>query len=298
MKKTKTNLMINLQLFAEGAGAGAGGSEGSGANGEVAAFQGTGVNAQAAAEQTMDVNVDRNAEFEKLIKGEYKEQFDARMQDTIKQRLKGTKETVEKYNSLAPTLELLSQRYGVDVGNIEALNKAIEEDNSFYEDEALRLGIPVDELKKMRKMERENEMLRRERDVRNAEEHAARERAQKYSKWVAEEAEAKKVYPNLSLDEEAKNPKFFNLINAGIDVKTAFEVVHRDEMIPTAMQFASERATQKVANSIRANGARPVENGNASQSATVSKTDPSKLSSSEFEEIRRRVRAGEKITFG
>lgn len=298
MKKTKTNLMINLQLFAEGAGAGAGGSEGSGANGEVAAFQGTGVNAQAAAEQTMDVNVDRNAEFEKLIKGEYKEQFDARMQDTIKQRLKGTKETVEKYNSLAPTLELLSQRYGVDVGNIEALNKAIEEDNSFYEDEALRLGIPVEELKKMRKMERENEMLRKERDERNAEEHAARERAQKYSKWVAEEAEAKKVYPNLSLDEEAKNPKFFNLINAGIDVKTAFEVVHRDEMIPTAMQFASERATQKVANSIRANGARPVENGNASQSATVSKTDPSKLSSSEFEEIRRRVRAGEKITFG
>lgn len=298
MKKTKTNLMINLQLFAEGAGAGAGGSEGSGANGEVAAFQGTGVNAQAAAEQTMDVNVDRNAEFEKLIKGEYKEQFDARMQDTIKQRLKGTKETVEKYNSLAPTLELLSQRYGVDVGNIEALNKAIEEDNSFYEDEALRLGIPVDELKKMRKMERENEMLRKERDERKAEEHAARERAQKYSKWVAEEAEAKKVYPNLSLDEEAKNQKFFNLINAGVDVKTAFEVVHRDEMIPTAMQFASERATQKVANSIRANGARPVENGNASQSATVSKTDPSKLSSSEFEEIRRRVRAGEKITFG
>lgn len=298
MKKTKTNLMINLQLFAEGAGAGAGGSEGSGANGEVAAFQGTGVNAQAAAEQTMDVNVDRNAEFEKLIKGEYKEQFDARMQDTIKQRLKGTKETVDKYNSLAPTLELLSQRYGVDVGNIEALNKAIEEDNSFYEDEALRLGIPVDELKKMRKMERENEMLRKERDERKAVEHAARERAQKYSKWVAEEAEAKKVYPNLSLDEEAKNPKFFNLINAGVDVKTAFEVVHRDEMIPTAMQFASERATQKVANSIRANGARPVENGNASQSATVSKTDPSKLSSSEFEEIRRRVRAGEKITFG
>lgn len=298
MKKTKTNLMINLQLFAEGAGADAGGSEGSGANGEVAAFQSTGVNAQAAAEQTMEVNVDRNAEFEKLIKGEYKEQFDARMQDTIKQRLKGTKETVEKYNSLAPTLELLSQRYGVDVGNIEALNKAIEEDNSFYEDEALRLGIPVDELKKMRKMERENEMLRKERDERKAEEHAARERAQKYSKWVAEEADAKKVYPNLSLDEEAKNPKFFNLINAGVDVKTAFEVVHRDEMIPTAMQFASERATQKVANSIRANGARPVENGNASQSATVSKTDPSKLSSSEFEEIRRRVRAGEKITFG
>lgn len=298
MKKTKTNLMINLQLFAEGAGAGAGGSEGSGANGEVAAFQGSGVNAQAAAEQMMDVNVDRNAEFEKLIKGEYKEQFDARMQDTIKQRLKGTKETVEKYNSLAPTLELLSQRYGVDVGNIEALNKAIEEDNSFYEDEALRLGIPVEELKKMRKMERENEMLRKERDERKAEEHAARERAQKYSKWVAEESEAKKVYPNLSLDEEAKNPKFFNLINAGVDVKTAFEVVHRDEMIPTAMQFASERATQKVANSIRANGARPVENGNASQSATVSKTDPSKLSSSEFEEIRRRVRAGEKITFG
>ena len=43
-----------------------------------------------------------------------------------------------------------------------ALTKAIEEDDSFFEDEALERGIPVEQLKEIRKMERENADLKRQ----------------------------------------------------------------------------------------------------------------------------------------
>ncbi len=130
-------MFLNLQLFAEGAGGGDGGTGAEGA---------TGVNATAAVSQTGETAApaaevispeDRNAKFEALIKGEYKDLFDAKMQDTIQKRLKGTKDTVDKYNALAPTLEMLSKKYGVEASDIEALNKAIQEDDTYYEEEAL-----------------------------------------------------------------------------------------------------------------------------------------------------------------
>lgn len=307
---------LNLQLFAEGAGAGDGGTVGgSGETGEAAVPQVKGVKSNPLAgvkygiqqgddsAQTADVQEeqaetavvpDRKAEFEKLIKGEYKDLYDAKMQDTIKQRLKSTKETVDKYTSLAPTLELLSKKYGVDANDVEALNKAIEEDNAFYEDEAMKMGIPVEELKRVRKMERENAELRRERDERQANE----DRAKIYAQWVEQEQAAKAIYPSLSLEVEAQNPQFLGLLRAGIDVRTAFEVIHKDELIPAAMQYTAKTVEQKLANKIRANGARPTENGNSSQSAAVIKSDVSQLSKSDMAEIKRRVAAGERISFG
>lgn len=235
--------------------------------------------------------VDRNAEFEKLIKGEYKDLYDARMQDTIQRRLKGSKETVDKYNALSPTLELLAKKYGVDANNIEALNKAIEEDDSYYEEEALEKGITVEQLKEYKKMEKENAELRRQ-----MQEKTARENGQKlYAQWMEQANEAKKVYPSFDLRAEMNNPKFVELLKANIDVRTAFEVLHKDDIIPAAMQYTAKTVEQKIANKIIANGSRPAENGSSSQSATVVKSDPSKYTKADRAEIMRRVLAGEKI---
>ena len=91
---------------------------------------------------------------------------------TVKNRLKGQKETVEKYNALAPTLETLAKKYGVDASDINALNKAIEEDDAYYEEEALEKGVTVEQLKQFKKMERENAELKKLRDEKNAKEAA------------------------------------------------------------------------------------------------------------------------------
>ena len=299
--------MLNLQLFAEGAGDG-GTAEGQGVTAAAALPQTKadknplanvqyGIqeeSAPAAEVQTKTVaQPDRNAEFEKLIKGEYKDLYDAKMQDTIQKRLKGTKETVDKFNALTPTLELLAKKYGVDASDIEGLNKAIGEDDSYYEQEALEKGMTVQQLKEVKKMERENAELKAQ-----MEEAQRQENGKKlYAAWMQQADEAKKVYPSFDLRAEMNNPKFVDLLRSNIDVRTAYEVLHKDEIIPAAMQFTAQTVESKLAKSIASNGARPSENGMSSQSAAVVKSDVSQLSKADRAEIIRRVQRGEKIRF-
>ena len=297
--------MLNLQLFAEGASAGGGDggtAEGAGVTAPVAGVQKAGKNPLANVkygiqEESAPVAEvtppDRNAKFEELIKGEYKDLYDARVQETIQKRLKSSKETVDKYNALAPTLELMASKYGVDASDIEALKKAIEEDDSYYEQEALDKGMTVKQLKDVKRMERENAELKAQ-----MEEAQRQENGKKlYAQWMNQADETKKVYPSFSLEAEMQNPKFVDLLRSNIDVRTAYEVTHKDEIIAGAMQFTAKTVEQKVANKIAANGARPIENGMSSQSPSLVKSDVSQLSKADRAEIIRRVQRGEKIKF-
>ena len=316
MKTIKSFLKLNLQLFAEGAGTGADGAQG--VTGAAAVSQKAGKSnplanvkygiqpedsAQVAdvqtkitdADGTTAQTVDRNAEFEKLIKGEYKDLYDARVQDTVQKRLKGTKETVDKYNSLTPMFEKLSAKYGVDATDVDALMKAIDEDDSYYEQEALDKGISVEELKRVKNIERENAELNRQlkeqRDKENADKAVA--------EWIKQSEQVKAIYPSFNLEAELQNPKFIDVLRIpGVDVKTAFELIHKDEILGSAMQFAVKTTEKKLTDKIIANGARPSENGISSQSASVVKSDVSKLTGADIDEIKRQLARGRKITFG
>ena len=305
--------MLSLQIFAEG-----GGAAGAGA-GDGGTAQGQGVTAAAALPQTkgeknnplsgvkygiqeesapaaevqQTATPDRNAEFEKLINGEYKDLYDARMQDTIQKRLKGTKETVDKFNALTPTLELLAKKYGVDASDINALNKAISDDDSYYEQEAMENGMTVQQLKDFKRMQRENAELRQQMQEQQRQENANK----LYASWMNQAEEAKKVYPGFDMKSEMNNPEFVKLLRSNVDVRTAYEVLHKDEIIPAAMQFTAKTVEQKLTNKIIANGARPSENGMNSQGAAVVKSDVSQLSKEDRAEIIRRVARGEKIRF-
>ena len=298
--------MLNLQLFAEGAGEG-GTAEGQGVT-EAAALPQTkgaksnpladvkyGIQEEAApaAEVQNTATPDRNAAFEALIKGEYKDLYDAKVQDTIQKRLKGQKEIVDKYNALQPIREILAKKHGVDAEDIEALFNAIEEDDSYFEEEALERNMTVKQLKEVKKMERENADLRAQ-----MEEAQRQENGKKlYAAWMQQADEAKKVYPSFDLRAEMNKPKFVDLLRSNIDVRTAYEVLHKDEIIPAAMQFTAKTVESKLAKSIAANGSRPSENGMSSQSAAVVKSDVSQLSKADRAEIIRRVQRGEKIRF-
>lgn len=318
MKNNKTNLMLlNLQLFAEGGtvtGDGGTGAEGTKAAETLAKSQEKGVKnplanvkygvqptETVAKEENLTVTEskpvvsteDRASKFEELIKGEYKDLYDAKVQDTVKKRLKGTDEIKAKYESLAPTIEVLAKKYGVDASDINALNKAIQEDDSYFEEEAMQRGMTVEQLKEVKALERENAEFRRAEEERKGKEQTD----QRIAQLIEQEKSAKQIYPNLDLNTELQNPQFLRLIQAGIDVQTAFEVIHKNEIIPAAMQFTAKTVEQKVANNIRANGLRPTENGISSQGASEVKSDVSKLTKADRDEIARRVMRGEKISF-
>lgn len=300
-------LNLMLQLFAEG-GDGGTGAEGATGVTETAAVSQTrkatnplanvkyGKQEEAAPppeEPKRTATPDRNAEFEKLIKGEYKDLYDARMQNAIRGRLKATEDTVNRFNALTPTLELLAEKYGVDANDVEALNKAIEEDESFFQDEALEKGMTVQQLKEFRKMQRENADLKRQMS-----DQQTKERAEMlYASWVDQGEKTKTVYPSFDLKAEMENPRFVDLLRNNIDVRTAYEVLHKDEIIPAAMQFTAKTVEQKLTNKIIAGGQRPTENGMNSQGAAVVKSDVSQLSKADRQEIIRRVQRGERIRF-
>lgn len=318
-------LRTNLQLFAEGAGGtgagaeggGTGSGEAKGVTGAVAMSQKSvksnpladvkyGIQAEDAAQnadvqtKTTDAEgkttetVDRNAEYAKF-KNEYKDLYDAEVQNILTKRLAKSKETVEKYDALSPTLELLAKKYGVDPTDVDALNRAIEEDDTYYEEEALEKGISVEQLKEIRKMEKENADLKKQ-----MREQEMRKNADKlYAKWMNEAESLKGIYPSFNLQAEMQNPKFVDLLKVpSIDVRTAYEVIHKDEIMPAAMHFTAKTVEQKLTNKIIANGARPTENGISSQSASVTKSDVSQLTKADRQEVLRRVARGEKISFG
>lgn len=305
---------LNLQAFAEG-GAGEGG-EGSGVTAEAAAPQpkkgvknpladvryGIQDEAPPAAEvetqepaepEESKPPVDRAAEFEKLIKGEYKDFYDKRVQDTVRKRLKGSEENANRLNALSPALELLGKKYGVDPADAEALSRAIAEDDAYYEDEAVKNGMEVSAYKKIQQIERRNQSLSRQLQEREQRDQAV----QQYSQWMQQAEEARKTYPSLDMKAECQNPQFMQLLRSGVDVGSAYLVLHKDDIIPAAMQHTAKVVEQKLSSKIMAGSARPGENGTGNQSAAITKSDVSKLTKADREEIRRRVALGERIRF-
>ena len=296
-------LKLDLQLFAEGSGTAEGTSGVTGTDAaspkgvkdSLADVQyGVQQSAPAAEVQEEAAQPDRNAEFERLIRGEYKDQYNQRVQDTIQKRLKGTQETVDKFNAMSPMLDMLSRKYGVDASDIEALSKAIQEDDSYYEDEAMEKGITVQQLKEIRRLERENAEFKKSQQEQANQAKAA----QLVAAWQEQAQQTKSVYPGFDMDTEMQNPQFVNLLRSNVDVRTAFEVLHKDEIIPAAMQYTAQQTKSKIAKSIAAGGARPAENGISSQSAARVKSDVTQLSKADREEVYRRAARGEKITFG
>ena len=304
--------LFDIQLFGEGAG-GAGGGTGAGDAGGAPAGQNaavaqpqSGVNSRnpladvqygiqespAAGEKDVAPE-DRAAKFEELIKGEYKDLYDQRVQDTIRRRLKGSEETVNRYNALSPVLDMLAQKYGVDASDAEALAAAIEDDESFYEDEALERGLTVEQVKEIRKMERENAALKAEREAQRNQQLAD----QTYAAWMEQAEQLKGIYPSFDLASELDNEQFRTLLRSNVDMRTAYEVIHKDEIIPMAMAFTAQKVTEKVANSVRAGQKRPQEGAMAGSATAVIKSDVSQLTRKDRDEIDRRVARGEKIRF-
>ena len=269
----------SIQLFAQDGAAGTGGQE-------TAAFAQpqTGDTRSSAptgreegtpdAGESRNAAADREARFESLIKGEYKDLYDRRVQDTIQKRLKGSAGIVQKYNALAPSLELLGQRYGVDASDPEALRRAIQAENA-----------PASEGEEKSGASEQAESLRQERAKRQL------------SDWLHQAEVTRSRYPSFDLQQEARDPRFRSLLRSGVPLQTAFEVLHQQEILPAAMAYSARRAEERMADSVIAGQLRPAEGAMGGQSPVLSKRDVKCLTRAERDEIDRRVARGEKIRF-
>lgn len=270
---------INLCLFGEGGEASTGAE--TGVNADPTA---TGVNADPTAKE------DRASQYAKF-KADFKAEYDAEVQGMMKDRLKkSSKENAELNNKLkasSPIIEAMAKKYGVDASDYDAILNAFESDDSNLEEEAYKRDMSVEQLRQFKKIERENQSLR------EAEEERRKQAV--IAQWDKEAEELKTIYPSFDVATEQLNEQFVKLLGAGVPMRTAYEVAHKDEIIRSAMSFTAEKTAEKVANSVRANASRPSENGLSSNSASVNSLDINKLTREQMEAYKQRALNGERI---
>lgn len=244
------------------------------------------------------------ATFDDLLNdAEYKDEFNKRVQDIVQKRIKNAKASEDKLTKLTPLLDLIAHKYNVDLEttDIDELVQKVTDDDELYEQEALEKGLPVDALKQIRKVESENALLRRAEADRQAEKEEAERRAafnEQFQKLRDEGNAVKAMYESFDFDTEMRNPDFMRLaFTPGVGVKTAYEIIHKDEIIGGAMQYAAKKAQQQAAASIASGSKRPVEGWTGNNSPANTKIDVSALTPQQRKEYIKRAARGEKITF-
>ena len=226
-------------------------------------------------------------------------EYNKQMQAVVQSRLKSAKTAEDNLAKITPALELLARKHNLDPNNLDydALTKAISDDDGYYEDKALEMGVSVETAKKIDMQERETA-----REKAQAEKTLQEQKIQQHIIKLEKQGEAmKNVFPNFDLRKELQNPAFARMVspNVGISVEDAYYAVHRNEIQTAAMQVTAQKTAQKISNAIQAGSRRPDESGTSSQGPSVSTFDYSKASREQREafkkELRARLARGEKV---
>lgn len=217
-------------------------------------------------------------------------EYNKQMQSVIKARLKQAGAAEENMSKLAPAIELLARRYGLDAGNLDAdaLTKAISDDDMYYEEKALEMGVPVETAKKIDQNERDT-VRRQAEEARTIEEQKFHDHIVK----LQQQGDAlKQMFPSFDLATELKNPAFARMTspNVGISVEDAYYAIHRKEIQSAAMQVTAQKTAQQMANAIRSGQSRPVENGTSSQAPSVTSFDYRHASKEQREALKKQIR--------
>lgn len=226
-------------------------------------------------------------------------EFNKRIQVIVSSRLKSERSAAEALGKMAPAIEVMARKYGLDAQNMDydALAKKINDDDAYYEDKALEMGVSVETAKKVDQMERDNERQRaiQQRTIQE-------QKIQQHFVRLEQQAEQmKRAFPNFDLRTELKNPAFARMTapNVGISVEDAYYAVHRNEIMTGALQSAVQNTTMKLSNAIQSGSRRPSESGASSQAPSVTTFDYSKASKAQREafkaDIRARMARGEKV---
>lgn len=252
---------------------------------------GTDINAEGNAGGEPDVDLD--AEFEQLISGKFKEQFGARVQDTVQRRFKNNANFEKQLNDYRDALAPLAAGLGVDVSDVKGLKTAIENNDGLYAQIAEEQGMTPEQVKehlqlkadaqKGREMQRE--ILRQQ------------ERREMFAQWDNQAEALKEIFPSFNLESEFQNQDFMDNLELVKDVNRAFYLTHMDDILSGAMEMSAKNAKEQTVKAIQQKASRPAENAMSSQPAVIRKDDPSKMTAEERRIVAEKVRRGEKIVF-
>jgi uncharacterized protein YsxB (DUF464 family) len=318
---------VDLQLFAEGGGDGAGAGAADGAapaaeeKAASAPAQGKGREAAAAQVDEMlspaeepdaeedtaegeeqdgaadksstDPEAHRKA-FGELMRGEYNREFGEMI---VQATQKAYDSILNEQGPVGRILNALGQKYGTAPGDYEALAAAVEggvvKDDAYYEDMAMKKGISVQLAKEMDALESENAKHRAAEQQRA--EAAKMEAIQQ--EWDAAVERIRAKDPGFDVKAALADPDFAQMLKLGVKMEDAYKARYFDDIMARRTTQTAKTVEKGVEARIRQRGARPAENGTNPGGAAVLKTDVSKLTPAQCEELERRAMRGQIITF-
>lgn len=326
-KSCKCSPAVDLQLFAEGGGDGAGAGAADGAapaaaeKAASAPAQGKGREAAAAEVDEMlspaeepdaeedaaegeeqdgaadksstDPEAHRKA-FGELMRGEYNREFGEMI---VQATQKAYDSILNEQGPVGRILNALGQKYGTAPGDYEALAAAVEggvvKDDAYYEDMAMKKGISVQLAKEMDALESENAKHRAAEQQRA--EAAKMEAIQQ--EWDAAAERIRAEDPGFDIKTALADPDFAQMLKLGVKMEDAYKARYFDDIMARRTTQTAKTVEKGVEARIRQRGARPAENGTNPGGAAVLKTDVSKLTPQQCEELERRAMRGQIITF-
>ena len=229
------------------------------------------------------------------VKGEYKNEFDAEVQSIVTQRLRReqerTRQLAERETALAPLLELLAERYGLDAEapDYERLAERLRTDGGPSDtrgDETI--SSPAEQEPKSAES-REPTAQPQTEQARESQLAALRRQAGEHFDELRQQAErfAGKI-PDFDLMRELEDDAFAEMTRpgSGVSVEQAYYALH-PEFRAREAESVAKRAAEAVSASVRAGAARPAENG--TQAASIGKLSYREMSRADREALKKRI---------
>ena len=232
--------------------------------------------------------------FGKLMRGEYNREFGEMI---VQATQKAYDSILNEQGPVGRILNALGQKYGTAPGDYEALAAAVEggvvKDDAYYEDMAMKKGISVQLAKEMDALESENAKHRAAEQQRA--EAAKMEAIQQ--EWDAAAERIRAEDPGFDIKMALADPDFAQMLKLGVKMEDAYKARYFDDIMARRTTQTAKTVEKGVEARIRQRGARPSENGTNPGGAAVLKTDVSKLTPQQCEELERRAMRGQIITF-